>query len=92
MIVISEFGYYITSDRLVLLAEHSVAMLAPQKIRLLSHRRPPFKERVLARARAYAAFQAAPALHRLMHHQVDDFLVEVSSGKSRSVAQPENLQ
>lgn len=92
LIVVSEFAYYLERDALATLVEHSVAALAPHGTLLLCHWRPPFKERIQATARVHAAFHAAPGLLRLVHHAEDDFLLDVWSNDSQSVAQREGLR
>ena len=92
LILISEFAYYLEADALALLVEHSAATLAPHGTLLLCHWRPPFKQRLQSTARVHAAFRAAPGLQRLVHHEEDDFLLDLWSADGRSVAQREGLR
>lgn len=92
LIVISELAYYLTPVDLALLIAHSVATLAPAGTLLLCHWRPDFAERVQATSVVHAAFDAVPALHRLLHHEEDDFLLDVWSRSSQSVAQREGFR
>lgn len=92
LILISEIAYYLTPEALAQLVDHSVASLAPGGTLLCCHWRPPFKERLQSTVRVHAAFHAAPGLQRMLRHEEDDFLLEVWSTDTRSVAEREGLR
>lgn len=89
LIIVSELAYYLSGADLATLAGHCVASLAPGGTLLLCHWRPHFDDRLLSTDEAHAAFAAAPALHRLVRHEEDDFLLEVWSDRPQSVARRE---
>ncbi|WP_295999473.1 SAM-dependent methyltransferase [Rugamonas sp.] len=91
LIVISELAYYLDGAALARLVDCCVADLAPGGTIVLCHWRRPFKDRVLAPARVHGGFDAQPALHRLLRHEEEDFLLDVWSNQAASVAQREGL-
>lgn len=91
LILISEVAYYLDQPALALLAECSAASLAPGGTLLACHWRAPFKQRVQSTARVHGVFHAQPGLHRMLRHEEDDFLLEVWSNTTLSVAQREGF-
>ncbi|OEZ63848.1 MULTISPECIES: bifunctional 2-polyprenyl-6-hydroxyphenol methylase/3-demethylubiquinol 3-O-methyltransferase UbiG [unclassified Duganella] len=92
LIVISEMLYYLNAEEVLQLRERCTGALAAGGTLLLCHWRPDFADRLLGTDEAHAIFEQAPALHKIVRHVEDDFLLEVWSGNAASVAQREGLQ
>lgn len=91
LIVISEMAYYLPPTDLPLLLERCLRTLAPGGAVVLCHWRRPFADRLLDTDAIHAAFNASPALHRIVNHQEADFLLDVWSNNPHSVAQHEGI-
>jgi 2-polyprenyl-3-methyl-5-hydroxy-6-metoxy-1,4-benzoquinol methylase len=91
LIVVSEMAYYLELHDLLQLRDRCAASLTPGGTLLLCHWRPQFADRLLDTDDAHAVFDQSPALHKIVRHAEDDFLLEVWSGSAASVAQREGL-
>jgi SAM-dependent methyltransferase len=92
LIILSEIGYYLQAGELALLAARCATALAPGGTLLLCHWRAPFADRCLPTQQVHGAFDNNAALHRLLRHEEDDFLLEAWSNEARSVAEREGLR
>lgn len=91
LIVVSEMLYYLDMPDLLQLRDRCIASLTPGGTLLLCHWRPAFADRLLGTDDVHAMFDQAPALHKIVRHAEDDFLLEVWSRSAASVAQREGL-
>jgi hypothetical protein len=91
LIVLSEFGYYLDVDALNALPALVDASLASDGVLLACHWKRDFAQRVHGTAAVHAGFDALDGLHRCGHYEDADFLVDVWSRESRSVAELEEL-
>ena len=86
LIVVSELGYYLGPADLAALATRCAASLAPGGTLLLCHWRHPVADYPTSGDAVHAAFAHLPGLHRLVHHEEEDLLLQVLSSDARSVA------
>jgi SAM-dependent methyltransferase len=94
LIVISEFGYYLSSLALEQLFRRALESLLPNAEILLCHWRHPVVEYPLtgdAVHDLFCAHAAAFGLVRAVHHEEADFLLDVWSARRLSVADAEGL-
>jgi SAM-dependent methyltransferase len=91
LVVISELGYYFDTDDLSRLVTRVVDSLAPGGALLACHWRHVVPDYPLTGDQVHAKFNTIGALHRLLRHEEADFLLELWSRDTRSVAQTEEL-
>ncbi|MGJ7510140.1 class I SAM-dependent methyltransferase [Variovorax sp. GT1P44] len=91
LIVLSELGYFLDASAMRHLAGCCRHSLAPQGTLVACDWRPDFKERVLA-TDAVQSLLSAIGLPRIVHHEEEDFILQVWSGDGRSVAQREGIR
>lgn len=91
LIVISEFGYYLDVADLSRLIARAVASLTPAGELLACHWRHVVSDYPLSGDRVHDAFNQVRALHRLVRHEEEDFLLELWSPDPHSVAGVEGL-
>jgi SAM-dependent methyltransferase len=91
LIVISEMAYYLSEADLPQLRDCCINTLTADGALVLCHWRRPFADRVLDTEAIHASFNAAPGLHRIVHHEEADFLLDVWSPNPHSVAQQEGV-
>ncbi|AKZ63448.1 hypothetical protein F506_12880 [Herbaspirillum hiltneri N3] len=89
LIVLSEFGYYLDQGVLDVLPALADASLAADGVLLACHWKHDFAERLHDTAQVHAGFDKLKGLHRCAHYEDADFLLDVWSRESRSVAQLE---
>ena len=86
LVVLSEVGYYFAPDALAGLLDGVRAALAEGGTVLACHWRHPVTDYVQGGDGVHAAIAAHLGLHRLVRHEEDDFVLEVFSDDTRSVA------
>ncbi len=86
LIVVSEWAYYISLADLQALAQACRGSLAPQGCLVACHWRPDFADRRHATHDIHARLGGHPGWTRLVHHEEDDFLLDVWSPAGVSVA------
>jgi SAM-dependent methyltransferase len=91
LIVLSELGYYFDDADLALLLDRAAGSLLPGGDLVAVHWRWPVAEHARAGDDVHAAVATVPGLFRLSRHEEADFLLEVFSRNSVSVAQREGL-
>ncbi|TFW19377.1 SAM-dependent methyltransferase [Duganella callida] len=91
LIVISEMAYYLSRVDLAQLRDCCINTLTADGVLVLCHWRHPFNDRMLDTTAVHATFDASGSLFRLARHDENDFLLDVWSRSSRSVAQREGL-
>jgi SAM-dependent methyltransferase len=91
LIVIGELAYYLSRDATAELAERACESLTPDGTLLACHWRHPFEGKLQSADDVHAAFDALPALTRLVRHDEQDLLLDVWSKDGKSVAQHEGL-
>ena len=87
LIVLSEVGYYLSTDDLALLLESARSHLSPGGTLLACHWRHPVADYPLSGDEVHAAID----LPRLARHEEDDFILEVFCLDPASVAANEGL-
>jgi len=87
LIVLSEVGYYLTLDDLQALLAQITEHLSEGGTLVACHWRHPVKDYPIGGDDVHAAID----LPRIVHHEEDDFLLEVFSRDTRSVARKEGL-
>ena len=91
LVVLSELGYYLSSDQLDALAGSCRASLAAGATLVACHWRR-IEPDMLQRAHdVHAALQRLTGLRAAAHYEDDDFLLDAWTGDARSVAQREGL-
>lgn len=91
LVVISELAYYLTSTALATVADCVETSLLPGGTFLACHWRHPIDGWPGRGDDVHAAFDARHGLHRVAHYEDNDFLLDVWSNRSASVAQTEGL-
>jgi hypothetical protein len=91
LIILSEFGYYLDRGALDALPALADASLAADGVLLACHWKHDFAQRVHATATVHALFDQLDGLHRCAHYGDADFLLDVWSRESRSLATLEEL-
>jgi len=91
LIVLSEFGYYLDQRALDSLPALVDASLASDGVLLACHWKRDFAQRVHGTEAVHAGFDALDGLHRCGRYEDADFLLDVWSRESRSVAELEEL-
>ena len=91
LIVLSELGYFLEAHAMQALAERCKASLAPGGTLVACDWRPDFAERALPTDAVHAALEAL-GLPRLLRHEESDFLLQLWSSDTRSVAQREGIR
>jgi hypothetical protein len=91
LVVLGEFGYYLDAPALVRLRERALGSLAPGGVLLACHWRHPIDGAPLTGDEVHALLGAGEGLHRLARHEEEDFLLELWSRDSTSVARREHL-
>jgi 2-polyprenyl-3-methyl-5-hydroxy-6-metoxy-1,4-benzoquinol methylase len=92
LIVINEMAYYLEdAQALMQLRAHCAASLADGGTLVLCHWRRDLPGRKLNTDSIHTVFGAAPGLQPLMHHEEEDFLLDIWSNSETSVAQREGL-
>lgn len=86
LVVVSESGYYLDGDDLTALVADVGAVLAPGGTVVACHWRHPEPDFRSEPAAVHAAFDSADDLHRLVHHEEADFVLDVWSRDPRGVA------
>lgn len=86
LIVVSEWAYYISQADLQALAQACRDSLTPQGCLVACHWRPDFPDRRHATQDIHACLGGHPGWTRLVHHEEDDFLLDVWSPSGISVA------
>lgn len=86
LVVVSESGYYLDGDDLAALVTDVSAVLAPGGAVVACHWRRPEPDFRSEPAVVHAAFDAADDLHRLVHHEEAEFVLDVWSPDPRGVA------
>ncbi|RZI58227.1 MAG: methyltransferase domain-containing protein [Rubrivivax sp.] len=96
LIVLSEIGYYLDDDAFHATIDRAVASLADGGTLIASHWRHPegdyFRSGDDVHRHMAVAFEQQSGWTRLSRHEEDDFLVDVWSSDSRSVARREGLR
>lgn len=93
LVVLSEFGYYLSSQDWDRVIAATVASLAPDGVVLLCHWRHPAVEHITPAEQVHAAALSSPALPtRLVQHVEEDFLLDVLAGPGHpSVARADGV-
>lgn len=91
LVVVSELGYYLDDDELSLLIERAVAALADDGVLVACHWRHPAVDLLRSGDRVHARFVAECGLARAVHHQEDDFVLDLWNRDASSVARREGL-
>jgi SAM-dependent methyltransferase len=91
LIVISEFAYYLPDDALQMLATLAAATLSNDGCLIACHWRHDFAERLHTADAAHAAFDHQCGLHRAGGYRDADFLLDIWTARSGSVARREGL-
>lgn len=91
LIVLSEVGYFLDASAMRELAGCCRHSLASEGTLVACDWRPDFKERALATDAVHSQL-ASLGLPRIVHHEEDDFRLQVWSGDGRSVAQREGIR
>lgn len=91
LVILSEFGYYLDQDALSAVSALVNASLARDGVLLACHWKHDFAGRLHDTETVHAAFDGVEALHRCAHYEDADFLLDVWSRDSRSVADQEEL-
>lgn len=91
-VVVSEVGYYLTADELVRLSQLVVDALSPDGEVVLCHWRHPIAGCALTGDQVHAAFAAPSTWTRRVAHVEADFVLDVWSPHSESVAAREDLR
>jgi LmbE family N-acetylglucosaminyl deacetylase/SAM-dependent methyltransferase len=87
LIVLSEVGYYLVLDDLTALLAQVTEHLSEGGVLVACHWRHPVADYPISGDEVHAAI----TLPRIVHHEEEDFLLEVFSRDTRSVAQREEL-
>ena len=91
LIVVSELGYYLSSDELGRLAEACRSSLMGASTLLACHWRRPEPDMLQRAEDVHAELHRRTGLWTAFHHEDDDFLLDVWTADTRSVAQCEGL-
>lgn len=91
LIVMSEVGYYFDRATLDAVLSDVLGRLAPNATFVACHWLHPVADYPLSGEVVHEKIGALPGLHRLVSHREDDFILEVFSRDSRSVARREGL-
>lgn len=86
LIVVSEWAYYIAAGDLQVLSQACRDSLAPEGCLVACHWRPDFPDRRHATKDVHACLGGHPGWTRLVHHEEEDFLLDVWSPSGVSVA------
>jgi SAM-dependent methyltransferase len=91
LIVLSEMGFYLSETALATLAAKAKASLAATGTLLACHWRHPVAGFDLDGDSVHAILHSHLGLHRLVHHEERDFVLDVWSCDARSVARREGF-
>lgn len=91
LIVLSEFGFYLSEDDVSTIASRAVDSLGAQGTVLACHWRHPVEGFELQGDAVHAILHRQLGLTQLVHHEERDFVLDVWSRDSRSVAQREGF-
>lgn len=86
LVVIAEWAYYLPAADLDALARACHTSLTPEGCLVACHWRPDFHDRCHATAALHARLGEGPGWARLVHHEEEDFLLDVWSPSDVSVA------
>lgn len=92
LIVFSELGYYLDEQDLQTWIDRALQSLTPDGQLLACHWRPQIDGCPLNAGQVHTQLEARLAMHRIFSHQEPDFLLDLWSRNSASVAQRENLR
>ncbi|THG29921.1 class I SAM-dependent DNA methyltransferase [Naasia lichenicola] len=92
LILMSEVGYFLTEEALRRVAARIVGSLAPSGVLLLCHWRPAFDPAPLDGDRVHRIIREATGYPAVVHHEEDDFLLDVLSPDAVSVARRTGLR
>lgn len=90
-IVISELAYFLQPQALTLLLARIKDCLKPHGVVVACHWQGKFAERTMDTNVIHAHIAATTGLHSVVHHEEPDFLLDVWSDDTRSVAMQEGL-
>ena len=90
LIVLGEIGYFLSEAELAETARQCAATLDEDGVLVACHWRPAFAERTVSTERIHALLGAG--MHSLARHEEEDFLLQVWSRDTRSVAQREGIR
>jgi hypothetical protein len=92
LIVLSEIGYYLSADDLELLLDRTVASLQPGGTLIAVHWRHAVPDYPLRGDDVHDLIGSSPELHRLVHHDEEDLLLDVyETAPALSVAERTGL-
>ena len=91
LIVLSELGYYLAADELARLAQHCRDAMRKVGTLVACHWRHPESDLRLSAHDVHAELHARTGLHRASHYEDDDFLLDVWTTDTRSVATREGF-
>ncbi|MHC5795148.1 PIG-L family deacetylase [Lacisediminihabitans sp. FW035] len=91
LIVVSEVGYYLSRRDLTTLLDRIASRLEPGGTVVLCHWRHPVSDYPLLGDEVHEIMQNGTTLSRTVRHEEADFLLEIYSDESISVAQQEGL-
>jgi SAM-dependent methyltransferase len=91
LIVVSELAYYLRPPALRILLARAAAALTPEGTLLACHWRRSVETDGQTGDSVHALCEAVSGLHRLLHHEEADFILDAWSPDPRSVAEREGL-
>lgn len=91
LIVLSELGFYLSEDAVSTIACNALGSLSTEGTVLACHWRHPVEGFELQGDAVHAILHRQLGLSRLVHHEEKDFVLDVWSRDSRSVAQREGF-
>ena len=92
LIVLSEVGYFLTAEDLRAVGQRMVGSLRPDGVLLLCHWRPAFDPAPLSGDEVHRIIRATTRFATLVHHEEDDFVLDVLSRDPTSVAERAGLR